>query len=158
MIMRNKSKLLNLIFVLIIICLAVFLAINATSCKLFNKDKDAEQAEAQDIEANNDGKKPFGSTFDLGEIIVNLSDTGQARYAKISIVFELKGEGALEEAKSRDPQIRDLVVEMLSSETSEKILSIDERNALKKRIIDKINEEFSTGMVVELYFTNVLVQ
>lgn len=158
MIMKNKSKLLNLIFVLIIVCLAVFLAINAISCKLFNKDKDSEQAAAQTIEANNDGDKPFGATFDLGEIIVNLADTGQARYAKISIVFELEGEGALEEAQSRDPQIRDLVVEMLSSETSEKLLSIDERNALKKRIIDEINKDFNTGTVVELYFTSVLVQ
>jgi flagellar FliL protein len=165
----NKKKFFNLIIVIIIVGIVMFLAINSSSCSLFKK-KDATAAtnadgtktttteKAETAEAKKEVKKPFGPSFDLGEIIVNLSDAGQARYAKMSVAFELEDEKTLIEAEEMDPLIRDIVVELLSSESSEKILSLTSRNDLKKRILDRVNEHFEEGKVMQVFFTNVLVQ
>ncbi len=173
----SKKKFFNLIIVIVIVGIVMFLAINSSSCSLFKKKTTTAVTNADGSAVTNaDGsavttaeaaktpetkeeeKKEFGPTFDLGEIIVNLSDAGQARYAKMSVAFELDAETTLEEATKMDPLIRDIVVELLSGETSEKILSLDARNDLKKRIMERINEHFPEGEVLQVFFTNVLVQ
>ena len=165
----SKKKFFNLIIVIVIVGIVMFLAINSSSCSLFKKKTTTAVTNADGSavttaeaaktpETKEEEKKEFGPTFDLGEIIVNLSDAGQARYAKMSVAFELDAETTLEEATKMDPLIRDIVVELLSGETSEKILSLDARNDLKKRIMERINEHFPEGEVLQVFFTNVLVQ
>jgi flagellar FliL protein len=151
----NKKKFINLVFILIMVSFVIIITVNATSCTLFKKKGNSTKATT---EKATEGTKVFGPTFDLGEMIVNLSDEGQARYAKMSVAFELKDEKALEEAKKRDPQIRDMVVELIGSETSEEILSLDTRNALKQEILKKINTQFAGDLLVQVFFTNILVQ
>jgi len=157
----NRKKLLNLIFVTAIVGLIMFLALNSSSCQLFKKKAASGETTAESIktaETKKEEKKEFGPTFDLGEIIVNLSDEGQARYAKMSVAFELKDEKMLKEVEKMDPLVRDIVVELLSGESSEKILSLSTRNDLKKRIMERVNENFTEGAVMQVFFTNVLVQ
>ena len=76
----------------------------------------------------------------------------------MSVAFELEDEKKLEEVKKMDPLVRDIVVELLSAESSEKILSLDARNDLKKRILERVNENLAEGAVMQVFFTNVLVQ
>jgi flagellar protein FliL len=165
----NKKKIFNLVFVIAIVGLITFLAVNSSSCQLFKKKdatvvtnadgtKTATAETTKTVETKKEEKKAFGPTFDLGEIIVNLSDAGQARYAKMSVAFELENEKTLEEATKMDPLIRDIVVELFSGESSEKILSLSARNDLKIRIMDRVNEHFAEGKVMQVFFTNVLVQ
>ena len=157
----NRKKLLNLIFVTAIVGLIMFLALNSSSCQLFKKKGVTGETTAEGAktaETKKEEKKEFGPTFDLREIIVNLSDEGQARYAKMSVAFELKDEKMLKEVEKMDPLVRDIVVELLSGESSEKILSLSTRNDLKKRIMERVNENFTEGAVMQVFFTNVLVQ
>jgi flagellar protein FliL len=178
----NKKKFFNLILVIVIVGLIMFLAINSSSCSLFKKKaatavtnadgsavtnadgsnvttvETEKTPETKKEEKKKEEKKEFGPTFDLGEIIVNLSDAGQARYAKMSVAFELDAETTLEEATKMDPLIRDIVVELLSGETSEKILSLAARNDLKQRIMERVNDHFAEGKILQVFFTNVLVQ
>ena len=173
----NRKKFLNLIVVIILVGLVMFLALNSSSCQLFKKKdatvvtnadgtkttiaagaKTTTTEKAKTPETKKEEKKKFGPTFDLGEIIVNLSDAGQARYAKMSVAFELENAKTLIEAEEMDPLIRDIVVELLSGESSEKILSLTARNELKTRIMERINEHFEEGKVLQVFFTNVLVQ
>ncbi len=64
----------------------------------------------------------------------------------------------LTEVEKMDPMVRDIVVELLSGESSEKILSLSARNDLKKRIMERVNENLAEGAVMQVFFTNVLVQ
>lgn len=100
----------------------------------------------------------FGPTMDLGEMIINLSDTGQARYAKMVVVLEFSDEIAAEHGKIRDPQIRDIVTEIIGEKVSVDILSLESRNILKNEIIERINAVLPEGTVREVYFTTVIVQ
>lgn len=100
----------------------------------------------------------FGPVLNLGEMVINLADEGQARYAKMAVVLEFDGDKGLEEANKREPQIRDIVIELLGGEKAISILSLEDRNDLKKRIRERINSEMSDGRVETVYFTTVIVQ
>jgi flagellar FliL protein len=100
----------------------------------------------------------FGPTYDAGEIIVNLADMGQARYAKIQTVFELPDEKTLDEIKKREPQIKDAIIEIFSSKQAEQFLEIKSRNEIKQEILNKINLILKSGKVKNVYFTNIVVQ
>jgi flagellar protein FliL len=131
---------------IIIAAMAAILVLAAPACS-----KEDAVEEVSEVEE-------FGPVLDLGEMIVNLSDEGQARYAKIVVVLEFDNGEGLEEANKRDPQIRDIVVELLSSEKAGEILSLDGRKDLKKRIAQRINSVMCEGIVEEIYFTTVVVQ
>lgn len=131
---------------IIIILLVALLFIFSFSCK---KESTSEEAETEVI---------FGPTYDVGEIIVNLADLGQARYAKIQTVLELSDEAALDEITTRSPQVRDIVIEIFSVKKAEELLELETRNGIKKEIFSKINSVLQTGDVKNVYFITMVVQ
>jgi flagellar protein FliL len=114
----------------------------------------AEQSEVLEQEQ----AKEIGPTFDFGEMIINLSDEGSARYVKVNIVIELDGPKALAEAEKRDPQMRDIIIRLLSTETAEEMLSLEGRDRIKRKLIEEFGARFIQGKVAEVYYTVVLVQ
>ncbi|MDD3777171.1 MAG: flagellar basal body-associated FliL family protein [Actinomycetota bacterium] len=100
----------------------------------------------------------FGPTYDVGEIIVNLADLGQARYGKAEVVLELAAESSLEEIKTRNPQIRDIVIDIFSSQESTDLLDQQGKEEVKKKIKSSINQILSSGKVEQVYFTTIVVQ
>ncbi len=142
----------NRIFLSLIVCIFVFLALLAGCSK---QEAGLEEGE---IEEEVMTATEMGPTYDFGEMIVNLSDEGTARYIKINIVLEMDGPKALVEAEKRDPQMRDIIIRLLSTETAEGMLSLDGRDRLKKELIEEINTRFIQGEVAEMYYTIILVQ
>ncbi len=159
---NNKQAKKYIIILSVIILIAAMIIPSLSSCKLFNKDKSSDDAKSKESskkeESSENTGSEFGPVFDLGEIIINLADAGQVRYAKMSVAIELDNETTLAEAQKRDPQIRDTVIELISKETAEKILSPDSRKDLKNEIMDNINKNLSEGEVTSVYFTTILVQ
>lgn len=100
----------------------------------------------------------FGPTFNVGEIIVNLADIGQARYAKAEVVLELSNDSALEEVQLRSPQIRDIVIEIFSSQQASVLLDLEGKEEIKNKIMARINPVLTSGSVEEVYFTTIVVQ
>jgi flagellar FliL protein len=117
----------------------------------------------------------WGLMYELDTKVVNLADPGGMRYLQASIVLEfsplmndlyrlegeertLAEENFRQQIDSRRPVIDDIVMSTLSSKTLSEIVTIEGKQALKEELIEKINDALGYHGVVNVYFTDFVVQ
>ena len=96
--------------------------------------------------------------FALETFVVNLNDPGGKRYLKTNIALEYATEEMGEELKRRLPQLRDLILLLLSSKSLDDIQTVDGKIALRRELIQRINQILTTGKIRNLYFTEFVIQ
>ena len=109
-----------------------------------------EQAEKAD--------ESMSKTFTMETFVVNLNDPGGKRYLKTNIELEYMTDEMGEELKHRLPQLRDLILLLLSSKSLDDIQTVDGKIALRQELIQRINQTLTTGKIRNLYFTEFVIQ
>ena len=99
----------------------------------------------------------MGPTYQLGEYTVNLSGTGGFQYLQTNIVIEASEDVVLEEIDKRSPQIDDVIISTLRSQSIDEIQEPG-ANEIKKQLADSINEVIRNGEVRNVWFTQFVVQ
>ncbi|SFM47578.1 flagellar basal body-associated FliL family protein [Thermodesulforhabdus norvegica] len=97
-------------------------------------------------------------THQLDTFLVNLADPGGKRYLKLTIDLELDNPKVIEEITQNNYKIRDTILLILSSKEFDDISTVGGKLALKKEIMTKLNSILTTGRVLNIYFTEFLVQ
>lgn len=121
--------------------------------------KSSGHGEASDGHGSKDGNKGTGShIYPLDSFIVNLSDPNRTRYLKVTVQLELDKPEAIEEVKSKTPQVRDALIILLSSKSMEDISTPAGKYQLRDEIIARIKQFVTKGTVVTAYFTDFVVQ
>lgn len=129
--------------------LAVLMVCSAMAgCK--GKEADGSQTAAQATD--------FGQIFDLETFVVNLGDQGGKRYLKTKIALEFSEEAVGKEMTTRLPQLRDMILLLLSSKTLDQIQDIDGKIALRNELVSRINQTLQQGRIQNLYFTEFVIQ
>ena len=116
-------------------------------------DKKAEQAATAKKEASK-----LGVVTGLDPFIVNLSGEAGKRYIKVTMQLELSSKEGIEEVQQRMPQIKDSVITVLSSKTTEDLLTVDGKFQLKEQILTRVNILLQTGVVKNVYFVEFVIQ
>ncbi len=96
--------------------------------------------------------------FEMDTLIVNLADPGGKRFLKATIKLRMSSPSVVEECKSRNYQMRDLVLTLLSSKECEEVMSPEDKLVLKKQIMETLNRMLQKGQALDVYFTEFLVQ
>jgi flagellar FliL protein len=99
-----------------------------------------------------------GPLFDMKTLIVNLADTEANRYLRVTMNLELSSDAVQTEMEKRLPQVRDTIIKILTTRTFEEINTIKGKIALRDEIISKVNSYFTSGSIVNIYFTEFIVQ
>ena len=101
-----------------------------------------------------------GPVLSLDEFLVNLADSGNDHFLKVTVGLELdKAKGKTPEAlKEETPLIRDAVLSSLSSKTRDQVASEGGREKLKAEIKKKVNAGLGEDDVQGVYFTNFVTQ
>ncbi len=156
---KSKAKLIIIIFVVVLILALLgiggFIIYKQVSADGGEKSEDKKTTEevADEIEAT-----MIGVVAPLDPFIVNLSDTAGKRYLKITIQLELSNELLSQELHNKMPQIKDSVITVLSSKTSDDVLTIEGKFKLKEQILRRINKLLKTGVVKNVYFVEFVIQ
>ncbi|MGA2733674.1 MAG: flagellar basal body-associated FliL family protein [Syntrophobacteraceae bacterium] len=105
-------------------------------------------------------KKQVESTvyYEMDTLIVNLADPGGKRFLKATIKLKMSSPSVMEECKSHNFQMRDLVLTLLSSKECEEVMSPEDKVVLKKQIMETLNRMLQKGQALDVYFTEFLVQ
>lgn len=109
---------------------------------------------------NNVKKVEKGPVLTLDEFLVNLADSGNDHFLKVTVGLELdKEKGKTPETLKDDtPLIRDAVLASLSSKTRDQLAPEAGRDKLKAEIKKKVNEALGEEDVQGVYFTNFVTQ
>ncbi|MGA1861839.1 flagellar basal body-associated FliL family protein [Deferribacter thermophilus] len=152
---KKKSKLL-----LIIIILVVLLVVGGGAAYFFVLKPKADNQAAEEASKKKEVKAEptIGPLYSLDTFIVNLADPGGTRYLKVTMQLELDGEKVQEEMDKRKPQIRDVILTVLSSKTYAEVSTAQGKLALKQELIRRINLILTSGTVKNIYFTEFVAQ
>lgn len=99
--------------------------------------------------------------IELQPFIVNLADKGEARYLRLTVNVGIGGEEEGKEAKP-DPlfttRIRNAMLAVLTSKTSDEILTTEGKNTLRKELLRVARKASAEPEVQAIYITDFIVQ
>jgi len=151
-----EEKTNGLSFKTLLILLLVMVVLTAVMSYTFLSLFTARDVSQNDEEVKKQDAK-LGPTFSLGDFVVNLSGTGGYQFIRASIVVEVDDQKVVSELEKRSPQIRDIIILTLRDQ---KIEDIEEPGArvIKNQIMAKINEVLTSGRIMNVWFTQLVVQ
>ena len=99
-----------------------------------------------------------GAIADLDPFIVNLADSPEVRYLKITMKLELTNASAADEITARTPQIRDAILVLLTSLDSVTARSPQGKHKLREDVTARVNGLLPKKSVKTAYFTDFVIQ
>src|ERR1044072_1651516 len=99
-----------------------------------------------------------GTIYDVDPFIVNLADTPEVRYLKLTVKLELENQEASTELASRIPQLRDTILVLLTSKDAASIRTPQGKFQLRDEITQRVNSLLPKPGVRAAYFTDFVVQ
>ena len=99
-----------------------------------------------------------GAMFDLDPFIVNLADTPDVRYLKLTLKLEVDSEAVAAELSTRIPQMRDAILVLLSSKDVNAVRTTQGKFQLRDEITQRVNGLLKKPGVRSAYFTEFVVQ
>src|SRR5690625_2009809 len=101
-----------------------------------------------------------GPMFEIGPLMVNLSTNGQpgVRYVRAGIVLEVDSEKTRRALERREPPVKDRVISIVRVQTTESISGSEGQEQLRESLLQSVNELLPEGHVVQVWFTDLVVQ
>jgi len=96
--------------------------------------------------------------YKLDTFIVNLADEDGSRYLKVDMTLALSNKEVEKEIEKKLPVIRDAIITVISNKYYKDISTPAGKLALKREIMARVNLVLTTGRVVDIYFTDFVVQ
>jgi flagellar FliL protein len=104
------------------------------------------------------GEHGLGPMLPLDPFIANLADEGGKRYLKATFQIEFLGAAVPPGTDARLPQIRDLLLTLLTSKTFDDIKTPEGKQELRDEIATRVNQTLDRDAVKAVYFTEFIVQ
>lgn len=98
----------------------------------------------------------IGQTVPLETFLVNLSGNRGNKLLKVNMELEVDGSKVAGEIDKRKPQIRDIIIILLSSKTYPQLSSPEGREFLREEIRDTVNSFLTTGKIKRVLFTEFI--
>jgi flagellar FliL protein len=99
-----------------------------------------------------------GSTYELKDVVANLSGAMRSRYIKVSFTLEGKAKNFPELMKTNEAKIRDATLAVLSDLTIQDLEEPGVKNVVRGNILQALNQALRGSVVDQLYFSEFVVQ
>ena len=153
-----------LLYLLVIINMAVVAGVGAMI--YLGKQKEAKEPgikdvikgehEAQKEDAEKKEDDLIGKTVPLEQFLVNLAGNRGRGLLKVNLELEVDGDKVMEEIEKRKPQVRDIIIILLSSKTYQQVSSAEGKDLLRDEIRDTVNSFLTRGRIKKVLFTEFI--
>jgi flagellar FliL protein len=129
------------------------------------KKKEAEQPTLDKViqgehqaqaEEHHEEQDFVGKMIPMETFLVNLSGNRGNKLLKVNMELEVEGEKVMEEIDKRKPQIRDIIIILLSSKTYAQLSSTEGKEFLREEIRDTVNSFLTKGKIKRVHFTEFI--
>ena len=152
-----------LLYILVVVNMLVVGGVGAMI--YLGKKKEAEQATLEKVvegeaqaQAEEHGKADefIGKMIPMETFYVNLAGNRGNRLLKVNMELEVESEKVIEEIDKRKPQIRDIIIIILSSKTFKDLESRQGKEGLRDEIKDAVNSFLTKGKIKHVHFTEFI--
>jgi len=152
--MSEKTGKANQIIITITVCLLIFFAAVFSATMFFIYRIMPVKERYTKVTAGTEVKylMPLGE-----EIVVNLADPLKQKYIRLNFTLVLDTEKTQLEVEKRKAQIRDIVINICRTKTSEELREKEGNSNLRNEILSAINAILPEGKVLDIFFTDFIV-
>jgi flagellar basal body-associated protein FliL len=157
----GKSKKISIIMSVIVLqIVAAYFLIGF----LFRHGNSEPEAAAKAVQENQAaqyqrGTDPnFDHVYVVKGIVVNPAGANGLRFLLATIGLEVTSEETVKELEKRDVQVHDSIIGILTSGTLPELDDSGSRDNLKIRIKGEINNDLTSGKVLNVYFSKFIIQ
>lgn len=152
--MSKKTGKANQIIITITVCLLIFFAAVFSATMFFIYRIMPVKERYTKVTAGTEVKylMPLGE-----EIVVNLADPLKQKYIRLNFTLVLDTEKTQLEVEKRKAQIRDIVINICRTKTSEELREKEGNSNLRNEILTAINAILPEGKVLDIFFTDFIV-
>lgn len=94
----------------------------------------------------------------LENLVLNPAGSGGTRFLLLTVAIELNRSATLDQLKTRDAELRDIILTSLGTKTVEELTDITKRDEFKNELQTMIESRFGKSGVRRLYFPQFVVQ
>lgn len=94
----------------------------------------------------------------LPEFLTNLSDPLGRRYVRVTVELELISPDVAREVEAQNARIRDAMIILLSSKNYSELSTMEGKHLLRNQILDRLNQILGAAKVVNVYYSDFVVQ
>ena len=94
----------------------------------------------------------------MDDVVVNLRDGDATRFLKVSTGLEFSDKKLESEITERMPELRDLLINHLSSHQVEDVVHSEGREIVKRQLLADFNDRLQNGQLINIYFSDFVVQ
>lgn len=152
-----------LLYILVVVNMLVVGGVGAMI--YLGKKKEAQQATIEKVvegeaQAQHEEKEKadqfIGKMIPMETFYVNLAGNRGNRLLKVNMELEVESEKVIEEIEKRKPQIRDIIIIILSSKTFKDLESRQGKEGLRDEIKDAVNSFLTKGKIKHVHFTEFI--
>lgn len=117
-----------------------------------------EGEHAAPAEGEEGGEGATAAVHLLDNLVLNPAGSNGSRFLLLSVAIEANAAATVETFKSRDAELRDIVLTALGTKTVDELTDMSNREAFKADLTKSIDEHFGKKAVKRLYFPQFVVQ
>ncbi len=155
---KEKKNFLSNPIVLIAIIVVFQAVIAIAMVKMIGGNKSDVDAQPVEPKKALSEETSRGTIVMLENIVVNLKEREKLFYLKVTMGLEVPDSDVQGEVTERHAQLRDDVIALLSGKKVSDFDTLEERNLLKADITRRINSSLITGDIMQLYFSDFVIQ
>ncbi len=94
----------------------------------------------------------------IDNLVLNPANSGGTRFLMLTVTLDVKDAATDEEFKTRDAEVRDIVLSYFGRRTVEQLTDMTQRDTIKKDILALLHPLFKPGSVKAVYFPQFVIQ
>lgn len=122
----------------------------------------AQDASLEDVSEaepkSEDGAPQRGTIIMMDDVVVNLMDENGSHFLKVATGLEYSESKLEQEIADRMPELRALLIDHFASSTVKEVVSREGRDKVKQEILNDFNSRLTAGQLLNIYFSDFVVQ